>query len=575
LAAVAALSHAAACEMQRKFPPSTAEEVMAGRLTVSPFPQVTIDSDRNGDVNWYADPYSHPSWTVYYRSAAWVVPLVDRYLAGVPNAADYRARAEALLRDWLRDVPRNQRNPSTLICSARAFPGEAWLESQIPPQVDAFASVWSGAWNHGLMEAITLLRIGCGYPADIWGGRPLSWRELARKRLSDSFAPNPLGPAIDSQGAMNEQATGYASLTRRLWEVAAQRLTDCGYSVPSVMRVRTALMPLFIAHSVAPSGTMVQIGDTYASPPQMVLGTPVEYAATKGASGSPPASNVAIYSAGYVFGRSGWGTQRPFGAESFYSLRFGRGRQVHGHHDHMSLTYYARGRELLVDSGHVGYEAGAYRDYLRSPRAHNVMILPGASFSGAATTTLTRSAVGSDGQFYEVADTAFGGLDRRRSVYVSQRPDLVIVFDRVRGGSSTTRYQQLWHLDPTFAIERIGRSFATATVSGANTRLWLGQVPFPNQAVPPGSTWAVRGETNPYQGWVSRQALSRIKAPVVSMSRTGRSTAMLTVITPARTMVGVRYYLTRRPDGWYRLDVYIGDAVSRYAVSPGGYLKRA
>src|SRR6202035_1284021 len=115
----------------------------------------------------------------------------------------------------------------------------------------------------------------------------------------------------------------------------------------------------------------------------------------KGARGTPPQQRVAVYAAGYVFGRSGWGTKtRPFSSQSFYSLRFGPGRQIHGHDDHMSVTYYARGRNLIVDGGHTGYEVGAYRDYLRSAQAQNVLVMPGVRFSATAATALTRQSIG-------------------------------------------------------------------------------------------------------------------------------------------------------------------------------------
>jgi hypothetical protein len=68
--------------------------------------------------------------------------------------------------------------------------------------------------------------------------------------------------------------------------------------------------------------------------------------------------------AGYVFGRSKWG---PNG--TFYSLRFGPGRQVHGHDDHMGITCYSRGRNLIVNAGHTGYEVSPYRTYIQSPEA--------------------------------------------------------------------------------------------------------------------------------------------------------------------------------------------------------------
>lgn len=61
---------------------------------------------------------------------------------------------------------------------------------------------------------------------------------------------------------------------------------------------------------------------------------------------------------------------------------------------------------------------------------------------------------------FEFSDTASGGLARERSVYVDQRPDLVLVFDRAAGAPS---YQQLWHLDPGLTVTKVNRSYAVAT----------------------------------------------------------------------------------------------------------------
>ncbi len=177
----------------------------------------------------------------------------------------------------------------------------------------------------------------------------------------------------------------------------------------------------------------MQIGDTY-----------VERPAT-----SPRGDAlVAVYpQAGYVFGRSGWTP-----AASFYSLRFGPGREIHGHDDHLGVTYYARGRDLIVDAGHYGYAATPYRSWLQSPEAASTLVLPGVPFSAGAATALVADRIGRYGQFYELYDTAFGGDPRYRSVYVSQRPDLMLVFDRAQGGSATSAYSQLWHLGPTLQV---------------------------------------------------------------------------------------------------------------------------
>jgi hypothetical protein len=46
--------------------------------------------------------------------------------------------------------PIQARDPLTLICSSEAFPGQGWIEDQIPPMVGYQAARWQGAWNHEL-----------------------------------------------------------------------------------------------------------------------------------------------------------------------------------------------------------------------------------------------------------------------------------------------------------------------------------------------------------------------------------------------------------------------------------------
>ncbi len=540
---------ARACGALPRFNAATADEIMAGRLTIAPFPAATIDPRRDGDVNWNLNPFGNPTWGQDFRSGSWIEDLVAGYLAGGPSADAYLARAGRLAAGWLRALPVSGRDPRTLVCIAQAFGGQAWINDQIPPTVNYYAAHWMGAWNHGLMQDIKLLRIGCGYPPGAFGGDALRWRKTAVAQLIAAFEPNPLGPAIDAQGAVNEQATLYEDFVYNLWRTALPELAACGYHLPGWIMARIAKLPAFLGSATEPDGDLVQIGDSY-----------VEHPAT-----SPRGrALVAVYAqAGYVFGRSGWTA-----AASFYSLRFGPGREIHGHEDHMGLTYYAGGRDLIVDAGHYGYTATAYRAWLQSPEAASTLVLPGVPFSSAAATSVVADRIGEYGQFYEFYDTAFGGDPRYRSVYVSQRPDLVIVFDRARGGSAGSAYTQLWHLDPSLRVISLTRSAAVATAPG--TSLTLAQVALPGQAISAGSTQLVRGQTSPYQGWVSHQMLQRIPADVVTMTRTGPSAAILTLLVPTAPGTPVAYSVTGPPAGPYRLRVSVGASVTSYTITAGG-----
>jgi Heparinase II/III-like protein len=522
---------------------------MAGRLTIAPFPAITIDPSQDGDVNWNLNPFGNPTWGQDFRSGSWIEDLVAGYLAGGPDAVAYRARAARLAAGWLRALPVSGRDPQTLVCIAQAFRGQAWINDQIRPTVNYYATHWMGAWNHGLMQDIKLLRIGCGYSPGAFGGDAQRWRKTAVAQLTAAFEPNPLGPAIDAQGAVNEQATLYEDFVYNLWRTALPELAACGYRLPSWITARIAQLPAFLGYATEPDGDLVQIGDTY-----------VEHPST------PPRGHalVAVYAqAGYVFGRSGWTP-----AASFYSLRFGPGREIHGHDDHLGLTYYARGRDLIVDAGHYGYTATPYRSWLRSPEAASTLVLPGVPFSTVASTSLVADRIGEYGQFYELYDTAFGGDSRYRSVYVSQQPDLIIVFDRAWGGSPGSVYSQLWHLDPALRVTGVDRSAAVATAPG--TALTLAQVALPGQVIQAGSTQVVRGQTSPYQGWVSHQMLQRLPADVVTMTRTGPYAAILTLLVPAAPGTPVAYSVTGPPAGPYLLRVTVGATVSDYTITADG-----
>jgi hypothetical protein len=544
--AAPALSGAArACGPLPQFNKATADQIMAGQLTIAPWPAVTIDPHQDGDIDWQLDPFHHPTWVQDFQSGGWIEMLVSGYLAGGPQAPAYRARAMAITVSWLSGVPIWLRDPETLICISQAFPGQSWIQDQIPPAVDYLAAHWDGAWNHGLKQDLELLRIGCGYPAQAFGGAALGWRQTAVRQMIAAFEPNPLGPSIDAQGAVNEQATLYEDFVYNLWQRGQPRLAACGYQLPGWIRARIAQMPAFLAYATEPDGDLVQIGDTYVERPATAPRQP---------------HLVAVYSAGYVFGRSGWDA-----GASFYSLRFGPGQQVHGHDDHMGLTYFDRGRDLIVNAGHTGYENTPYRAYLISPEASSVLVMPGVPFHRTAYTSLVGDQIGRYGQFYEFFDTAFGGNPRYRSVYVSQRPDLVLVLDRASGAR---QYQQLWHLDPALRVTTLTSSSAIATAPG--TELELLQIPLPGQVIPAGSTQVIRGQVNPYQGWASRQMLQRIPADVVTMTRTGQSAAMLTLIVPAAPGTGVTTAISGPPGGPYRLRVQVGASVAVFAITADG-----
>jgi hypothetical protein len=140
----APLAAARACGSLPGFDQAAADGLTAGRLTIAPFPAVTIDPHRDGDINWQLDPFGHPTWSGDFRSGGWIEMLVSGYLAGGPGAQAYRARAKAITMSWLRGVPVSVRDPGTLICISEAFPGQPWIQDKIVSSVDYYAGALAG-----------------------------------------------------------------------------------------------------------------------------------------------------------------------------------------------------------------------------------------------------------------------------------------------------------------------------------------------------------------------------------------------------------------------------------------------
>jgi len=93
--------------------------------------------------------------------------LISGYLAGGPQAgADRaRARAEALIRGWLKNVPIATATPATSSACPGASQARKWIDDQIAAGVNYLATHWQGPWNHGLVQDLKLMQIGCAYPA--------------------------------------------------------------------------------------------------------------------------------------------------------------------------------------------------------------------------------------------------------------------------------------------------------------------------------------------------------------------------------------------------------------------------
>jgi len=530
----------------------------------------------SGDVRWRSDPYKKPSWYMWLHSLRWLGQGIRAAGAGDRQALTH---VMAIIHDWVRDHPYSWKSDvgawestmhrtNVLICARQAvlsglqvqrLPNQyAWLDRSLLDHARFMTDNWSGPSNHGTDESIAMFGVGC----------TLGRADLKRRavdRLAEAITV-----AIDPQGSTNEQSVGYAMFNYGLWGRAAAALERCGADPGKVIEERRRALAEWIALATTSAGELHQVGDTIRQRPQAVAGTPLEYAATLGRSGQRPIRRTAVFDAGYVFGRTGWGETRAFTQESTYSIRFGPARQFHGHDDHTSITYTSRGRDILIDPGHSGYQLDKWQAYVRSQAAHNVMTIPTAE-PARVETKLTQALIGPQSEYYQFSDQPAKGVDRTRDVLVLKDPDLIVTLDR--GKSDTDqRYETLWHLPPDQNVTVQSATTAVAAKPGDTSKTYLLRIPY-GSSRPDSAIGVHKGESDPVQGWYFSGIFDRKPAPVVTFGHSGRTASILSVIAPAGSTETVAYS-TRSKGSFFFLDLTVGSRKTTIRISPNGRLTR-
>lgn len=551
-------------------------KVMRDEFTWSVFRTVRIGNGA-GNINWRTNRYKQPSWYTWMHSLLWLgAPIREGSHpdSGRRTPATLQ-RAVVVARDWIGDNPypwptgpgagnATMNRTGVLLCLREALvstgqQAPSWLDGAL---IQHATFLRDNTWpNHnvGTEQTIAMMGVGC-----VLGRR--DFRDLGADRLASGVTR-----VIDAQGANNEQSIGYAEWNYNLWLRAERTMTTCGINSPAMatIRARRAGLAAFIDHATTSTGTAHRIGDTKTYRPS--TGTPAQkWLASAGKEGAPPRARVKIYSAGYVFGRSGWGTgSRPLVQESAYALHFGPQRVGHGHNDHTSLTWTTRGREILVDPGMGPYVDDAWRTFATGQSGHNQLVVAGTTTSPA--TRLVASAVGyRGGDCYLMTDSPRSGVKRSRAVLMAADPDIAVVHDAATSAKPTS-FTQYWHL-PRDQKLSVSRSSATALAPRDTTRTTLIQLPTGSVAAPVFS--ATRGATRPIQGWYWVDDFHRYPAPVASSTATGRAASFLTVIVADAPNAAVRAVPVRGKAGERTYSVSSGKRSMTFAVTQAGSLYR-
>jgi len=518
VAAVRARSDSCNPNTDTMSPHAAARHLMAGRYKLGQHPLVTLGRR----LTWSEDPLHDRNWRERLHMLRFLMALMIEWRDS--GNTRYRDRALELARSWIAHNPRSHPasvyswgdhatawRAMTLVCIAGMLPRTEWLVRAIDTHARVLADprFYVGRGNHALNQAIGLLDAACYL-------RRKGWQRLAAQRIGRLVARS-----ISAQGVSNEQAIRYDLYDYLRFIAARDHLLACGYPVPRDFD-RVLRMPTFLAHATRPDGRYETLGDTTDRDATAIRGTPAEFAATAGRRGVKPRSEVAIFRRGYAFGRTGWGEDRPFEDEAFFSLSFGSGMALHGHDDGGAVTLYALGTQLLVDPGYGDYNASSWSAFFGSRRAHNTVVTSSLRSHPGRETILERSSVSPGSAELVVRVQAYSGALIRRRVIFSRRVGYLVVEDTIASSVART-WRQSWHLREGSRPLTRGRRTWTRAGTG---RLLI------EQLVGRGVTTHRQGQRDPLQGWISRAYGHHTPAPVVERSVRGRSVRFITVLAP-------------------------------------------
>ncbi|MCG5212795.1 heparinase II/III domain-containing protein [Streptosporangium soli] len=486
-----------------RFPAIDVAEVMAGRVRFVGLPPVDLTAGPDAAIDWGLDPHRNRSWALNLHALRWMGRLVGEYERSGTRA--YLDRAAEIAEDWVRANPRGGGGVSpwawaehpvalrapALVCLS-AHVRATWLSDSLAEHAELLsdAVLYREGHNHGLDQDIALLAIGCRLGRD-------RWRDLAIRRMTRSAAL-----AIDEQGVLHEQAPRYGIYVHRRLTLALEAIRKCGAGVPADLAARRRSLEGYIAHATQPDGRLTPIGDSPAD--------------VRPAGFRHGPETVRVFGDGYVFGRTAWDDP----ASAHYSIRFGPGRRLHGHEDHLGVTFHARGRDILVEAGFHSYEKTAYQRWTAGPEAHNVPVVQDAGFRPGTATRLVASAIGATRQSYRLTDDAYG-VSRTRSVLVDHDADLMAVLDSVPAGSAL---RNLWHFAPSFKVvsNRDGR----VVLADGDLRVTMVQLAMPG-CRPLGGQTVRPGAISP--GYLQKVDVSTVISPPAG--------SLLTLIVPGEPTV--------------------------------------
>ncbi len=467
---------------------------------------------------WDTNPLGNRTWDMYRHALRWTEPLLRAYISN--SDLDSLRLMQRVLSDW---IEKNSAPPGR-----SEF---AWYDHAVGMRLREVCWFWE-VWRKSelfdpefarlllasVYQHAAYLRDPRVYPADSNHAQDVdaslmvaaitfpefkdasAWRALAEQRteayLSANFSP---------EGVHLEQSPFYHWYVLQKAAGVYQYLTANGVTPPPAMtgaiRGAAAVMP----YLVKPDGLFPQVGDTEGGPEAkqaqylaQVLGGPAPAAAPPSANPrSDGASFFLSFAAGYaIFTAYPVGTSKPR-PDTYALFKCNSFPYAHAHYDALSFVLYGLGRDWIVDSGKFNYEENTPgRRYMRSSRAHNVVLVDGADFQTDPMRLLDWGRT-EKGDFVTVIHEMRQAHHTRTFEFVP--PNTILISDVLQSADGKPHtYSQLFHVAPGLQVKQASDSRMSLVAPDGSTCVI--------EQFAPGGKWKViTGQKGPYyQGWYSR-----------------------------------------------------------------------
>ena len=488
---------------------SRADEIARGRFT---FLNKSVDFDA---VPWIERPVS-ALWTFNLHYFDYAIDLAWAFHS--TRDRRYVQAFEDLFRDWER--------------STRARRGDGWAPYVISVRVVNLLYAYL-LLDTDLDTSFRKMLMDSVHQQTLHLERRLEWHLLGNHLLKNLHALSTIGLAFEGTDAARWRDT----TTSRLWEeLSRQVLADGGHFERSPMYHALVLADLLellaLRHScqltnpVNVLGTAKRMVDALRLMSHAGGDLRLFNDAAKGV--APPVSRLVAMAEKMVdvadVERGKW--QLPetgyYGvSRDDFDLMIDCGppgptyQPGHAHCDMLSFELDYKGLPLIVDAGVSDYSPGPSREYARSTRAHNTVMIAGSeqsevwgSFRMGRRAKVVRAEM-SDG--HDAAAPLFAGAYRpyktrgvvhHRTFFLDDNAFRVI--DRIAGVPSLA-ITSFVHFHPECRVEAQAGLF---TVMRGETRFVFEPIGFTSAEI-------VRGEESPVQGWYLPEFGVRVPAPVI------------------------------------------------------------